>query len=286
MKKSLLLAAALVASASAFAQDALYVVGDNVNGFSWASAEESAQMTDEGNGIWTWDGDFLGTGFKINDGTWDNPAFNIGAVTGNDLYLGEPYYYQADGSSGNLAFNGFTGLNNPHIELNMNDGTLTVTGDKVGAVSWYLAGVNGDFEFDTMPMFTEVEDGVYEIAAVTFEEGAASSIKVTDTGWAHQFGTYNAEEVFFGPENLFQELEPVGGEGGNVACELVGTYKAIFDLNEYTLEFIAGDDSSVEVVVDANAPVVYYNLQGAVVANPENGIFVKVQNGKAVKVVK
>lgn len=286
MKKSLLLAAALVASASAFAQDALYVIGDDVNGSKWALAEESAKMTDEGNGIWSWDGEHLGTGFKINDGTWDNPAFNIGAVTGNDLVLGEPYYYMADGASGNFAFNGFTGLKNPHIELNLNDATITVTGEKEGAVSWYLAGVNGDFDFATMPEFTEVEDGVFEIAAVTFTEGVDSNIKVTDTGWAHQFGTYNAEEVFFSADNLFQELEPVGGEGGNVACELVGTYKAIFNLNEYTLEFIVSPGNSVEAIVDANAPVVYYNLQGAVVANPENGIFVKVQNGKAVKVVK
>ena len=40
-----------------------------------------------------------------------------------------------------------------------------------------------------------------------------------------------------------------------------------------------------DVAVDANVPVEYYNLQGVKVANPENGIFVKKQGGKATKVV-
>ena len=36
---------------------------------------------------------------------------------------------------------------------------------------------------------------------------------------------------------------------------------------------------------DANAPVEYYNLQGVKVANPSNGIFIKVQGNKASKVL-
>ena len=40
-----------------------------------------------------------------------------------------------------------------------------------------------------------------------------------------------------------------------------------------------------EVNVDANAPVEYYNLQGVKVENPSNGIFIKKQGAKAVKVV-
>ena len=41
---------------------------------------------------------------------------------------------------------------------------------------------------------------------------------------------------------------------------------------------------SIEVENDGEA--VYFNLQGVRVDNPENGIFVRVANGKAVKVVK
>ena len=40
-----------------------------------------------------------------------------------------------------------------------------------------------------------------------------------------------------------------------------------------------------DTMVDENAPVEYYNLQGVKVANPENGIFIKKQGAKATKVV-
>ncbi len=40
-----------------------------------------------------------------------------------------------------------------------------------------------------------------------------------------------------------------------------------------------------DVAVDANAPVEYYNIQGVKVENPVNGIFVKKQAGKAIKVI-
>ena len=40
-----------------------------------------------------------------------------------------------------------------------------------------------------------------------------------------------------------------------------------------------------DTMVDENAPVEYYNLQGVKVANPENGIFIKKQGGRTSKVV-
>ena len=51
--------------------------------------------------------------------------------------------------------------------------------------------------------------------------------------------------------------------------------------SEYVLETSAIE----EIGADENAPVEYYNLQGVKVANPENGIFIKKQGGKATKVV-
>ncbi len=40
-----------------------------------------------------------------------------------------------------------------------------------------------------------------------------------------------------------------------------------------------------ETLVDENAPVEYFNLQGVKVANPKNGIFIKRQGSRASKVV-
>lgn len=44
------------------------------------------------------------------------------------------------------------------------------------------------------------------------------------------------------------------------------------------------EGSGVESIVADNSEAVYYNLQGARVENPENGMFIRVQNGKSTKV--
>ena len=51
----------------------------------------------------------------------------------------------------------------------------------------------------------------------------------------------------------------------------------------YSYDF--GSSGIENTVVNENAPVEYYNLQGVKVANPENGIFIKKQGVKATKVV-
>ena len=56
-----------------------------------------------------------------------------------------------------------------------------------------------------------------------------------------------------------------------------------FDKQTVSVTMTSGVDS-IEVENDGEA--VYFNLQGVRVDNPENGIFVRVANGKAVKVVK
>lgn len=47
-----------------------------------------------------------------------------------------------------------------------------------------------------------------------------------------------------------------------------------------------GDAAIDSIGADENAPVIYYNLQGRKVENPVNGIFIKKQGSKTVKVVK
>ena len=50
---------------------------------------------------------------------------------------------------------------------------------------------------------------------------------------------------------------------------------------------VKASEAGIEgVEIDSNnAPAVYYNLQGVKVANPENGVFIKVQGGKVSKVL-
>lgn len=69
-------------------------------------------------------------------------------------------------------------------------------------------------------------------------------------------------------------------EGATEASEYTVSFNCA--TNEIMIETAVG----VEAIEAANGEAVYFNLQGVRVANPENGLFIRVQNGKAVKVVK
>lgn len=64
-----------------------------------------------------------------------------------------------------------------------------------------------------------------------------------------------------------------------------GDTSRAWELQNFILE---GDKTgAVEgVAVDDNAPVVYYNLQGVKVNNPENGIFIQVKGNKVTKIAR
>lgn len=46
-----------------------------------------------------------------------------------------------------------------------------------------------------------------------------------------------------------------------------------------------GDNTGIQTIVAENAPVVYYNLSGVQVANPQNGLFIKKQGSTVSKVL-
>ncbi|MDE7419017.1 MAG: hypothetical protein K2N35_02280, partial [Muribaculaceae bacterium] len=58
-----------------------------------------------------------------------------------------------------------------------------------------------------------------------------------------------------------------------------------FAFKSFSLSYLGKAATGVEVAVDENAPVVYYNMQGVRVANPSNGAFIKVQGKNATKVL-
>ncbi len=283
MKKFFLLAA--VAATAMTANADFYMIGTDVNGHTWEDAVEECEF-EGGDVVYPWNGDSLGTGFKINDGSWSG-EYNIGS-NGYDLALDQPYSYVNDGGSGNIAFDGFTGVKNPVVVLNLNDETITVSGEKDGALEWFITGdFNGWAIGDAEGAYklAEVEDGIFEVKNVTLPE--AGELKITGSGWTNQFGSDSAAETpaEITPDALEVELQQVGGEGG--ACPFTveaGVYNVTWDLNEYILTLTpAGQDAVAGIAVD-EVEAVYYNLQGVKVANPSNGIFVKVMGKKAVKV--
>lgn len=57
------------------------------------------------------------------------------------------------------------------------------------------------------------------------------------------------------------------------------------NINTITVTYEADSNGVDAIEVDENAPVEYYNLQGVKVANPQNGLYIRVQGNKAVKVI-
>lgn len=66
--------------------------------------------------------------------------------------------------------------------------------------------------------------------------------------------------------------------------KVVFTATATTNIKSIIVNYEAATDGVEEIVIDSNAPAVYYNLQGVKVDEPANGIFIKVQGSKASKV--
>ena len=107
-------------------------------------------------------------------------------------------------------------------------------------------------------------------------EGADRNFTVTDaTGSVALFNQFNDPTYY----------DAVTVETGtDLTLEAIITvYKENVQL--YPVKVISGGSAVENIVVDENAPVEYFNLQGIRVANPENGIFIRRQGAKATKVV-
>ena len=108
----------------------------------------------------------------------------------------------------------------------------------------------------------------------------------TVTKDANGVATYNG---------FVDDMALLGGElvadvtlGGTITAEGVVDMKidVLWDGIPIECTFTSYEVNGVEdVIVEDNLPAVYYNLQGVKVANPENGVFIKVKGGKATKVL-
>lgn len=258
----------------------VYVIGSNVNGKTWATGEEDAKMTHIGGGIFEWDGEFLGTGFKFNDGSWNNADHNWGGAS--KLTLGENYRLDVGGSSANIAYDGFTGVNKPHVVFDANEGSIVVTGEATGVIEWFFTGTFNDWDIsdETGLKLEEVGEKQYKLLNIDFDTlGNEGEFKIASTGWSEQYGSNDGLVIGMGEDE--GELQAVGSDGG-VVYYLYGTYDLSWDGNAHFVKF--QESSAVKAVEAVNGAATYFNLQGVQVSEPANGMFIKVVAGKATKV--
>ena len=276
MKKFFLLAAVAAATLSASAQDRnYYMVGENVDGHKWECAVAETMFEAQGDGVYVWKGTELSTGFKINDGTWD---YELAAPGGAKLAVGEPFWYSEGGD--NISFSDCSKVINPVVTLNTVEGTLLVEGTKEGQISWYFLGDFNEYAFDHE--MTEIGTDLYQVKNIALPE--AGEFKITTTGWGEQYGSPTEAPAEITSENLSAVLGVVGSTNACPFTLEAGSYDITWDYSTLTVTFAKAGQGAVATIDVENAPAVYYNLQGVRVANPQNGMFVKVTGKKAVKV--
>lgn len=146
--------------------------------------------------------------------------------------------------------------------------------------TYYMELDCADPEYVIMPLtYSGVSDGTYGIyiGGLAYLAGYDKE-SFAQTQYASQTITLKDNVITFAPKSL-----------GEVSTgEPTKLYIMPNFLSTITLpEGWNSDANGVEsVVADNNAPVEYFNLQGIRVANPENGIFIRRQGNKTVKVVK
>lgn len=282
--KVALAGAAIMIASAASAQD-LYLIGGNVDGESWALGTN--QMTANGDGTYSWKGDVLATGFKINDGTWDNGDLNIGAGEGQ-LVLGQPYTVSASGDSSDINFaDDIVSVTDVTVEFDLFNMSLVVKGTPVypdpdEIVTLYVIGGNVDGEnwaLGTNPMEYNATDKNYVWKGSILGEG----FKINDGTWAATYNigsssktddlltlgepfkftkASNSQDIFFA-EGVTQVEDPI----------------VVVDLNAGTI-VVTEANAITSIKADLNGEEVIYSLQGVRVnkANMTPGIY--VINGK------
>ncbi len=124
-------------------------------------------------------------------------------------------------------------------------------------------------------------------AFFSFVSKLASTASDWDTvNGADRFGAMSKDEAVSTAAPAWVKIFSGGNAGSAYAWKTdAGIYKMTVDLDR--MELVLTDAAAigeVEMDVDADAPVVYYNLQGVPVANPGSGAYIRVKGSKVEKV--
>lgn len=299
MKKFYAFAAAVVAALSMNAQDGapLYVTGDCTTP-AWDPATP-AEFT-YADGVYTIEL-ANANAFKISTamGTWDDfNAAALKAVVEKDQ-LGTPVALEVGDANINTPWKG-----DYKVVVAGDLSTITLTTDTPeptgpkevyvrGGMNDWLNDVDGETEEEKAARWNawkfKSEDGVNYSLECSIEaaiDGVPVEFKIADADWA-QINYSAGEEILLDEDGTYVSYWTNSNTNTTLAENFEGTISFTLPASEEGLEVKfaskgAGIDS---VVVEEDAPVVYYNLQGVKVANPENGVYIMRQGDKATKVL-
>lgn len=289
MKKFTLALATLALSVASMNATDYYVVGGSLG---WGLKNPAGQFTPtatEGVYELKYEGTF-GSDFKINDGTWTNPAVNFGS-NGSNLVVGEPYTL-GQNAMGNIQIEGGN-VENPTLTLNVNEGTLLISGQTVESkIGYCLHGsiVTGDeSKWDDIELTEDgtkwagsasILPGSFGIKVIDLSTGAQTVNPETGSNW---YGAPDGESTV----TLNSSLPVVTSGSVNWDSTLEGDYSFTFDTASMTL-IVANASVWNEISADENATFAIYTIEGNLVKasanmndveNLENGMYI-INGGK------
>lgn len=151
---------------------------------------------------------------------------------------------------------------------------------------------NADKFADYILAETEKGSGIYT-GEFEFEAQENNSFRFYSKldGWDNSSigASQNDQQLpFTFTDNVYEGEIFIGGKGSwQLPDDFAGKVKMTVNLNDKTIKLEAETkQDSIESIEAESADAVYYNLQGVRVANPENGIFIKVAGKKVEKVIR
>ena len=298
MKKFYAFAAAAMMAFAANAQNGepLYATGaGDFPGGEWAP-ENAAQFVYE-NGAYTLKITNLAQ-FKLSTAIGDWNTFNAGAYIvdggyGEEPGVPRPLMFAGDQADPANIMCPYKGDYTITVAGNLSSITLTTTTPRPeGSTPVYLRGDINGWGAPAEWQLTEIDNSLYKFVCADDQLiGVGETFKVADGDWgAINYGTSGGMvtlgtdyQVYYNADNMSLDEEWYGVMYFDLRNGKDDAWVWFSNDKDATPEWLSGVEG---VVADSNAAPVYFNLQGVKVNNPENGVFIVVKDGKAVKVIK
>ena len=133
----------------------------------------------------------------------------------------------------------------------------------------------GDFNYNLWDFECYPVDVVCEWSQAGQDDWQPIIMQIDEMESSSNFGYFYEGDFSVSSPGFYDIKISLTDESGNSQCQILGNAL-----------FVDTDEAGVDhVLVIDNTDAVYYNLQGVRVDNPQGGIYVKVVNGKATKVL-
>lgn len=261
----------------------------------------SIPMTEGEDGTWSWTGDVKAGSFGVQ--YLENGIQQKWYASANEAAaIDAPGDYNATENGKNWTLNlegKMTFTYNPTTLL------LSVTGGSQSPVGTpekvYLVGNFGDKHWSTADPVEMTKDGdkfsveaELKAAGTDTEDGYFSFVTAKGASWddvngSDRYGAKTKDEAITVSTDVEYEKFAAGvnASAANSWTLKAGKYVFTIDFEKGVVRVEPKTSTGVENISTAGeAAAEYYNLQGVRVANPANGVFIRVANGKAVKVRK